>query len=129
MISRSCEAGGRPMATILIADDDATVLSLLTDFLDLEGHTVLTAHDGAEAFAIARREVPDLVLSDIMMPVVSGIELIGMLHGEPPTRGVAVILMSAVAPPDLTAVGAAAFVEKPFRIDALGRLIADHLSR
>lgn len=116
------------MATILVADDDATVVSLLCDFLGQEGHTVLAGRDGAEVLAIARRTVPDLVLSDIMMPVMDGIELIRMLRGEIATRAVLVILMSATEPPDLAALGAAAFIAKPFRIDALGRLIADHLT-
>jgi CheY-like chemotaxis protein len=116
------------MATILVAEDDATVLSLLRDFLEQEGHTVLAARDGSEALTIARRELPDLVLSDIMMPVMDGIEMIRMLRGDSPTREVAVILMSAVQPRNLAAVGAAGFIAKPFRIDVLGRLIADHLA-
>jgi CheY-like chemotaxis protein len=101
---------------------------LLCDFLGQEGHIVFAAQNGSEALAIARQTLPDLVLSDIMMPVMGGIELIRMLRGEVATHGVIVILMSAAQPPDLAAVGAAAFVAKPFRIDALGRLIADHLA-
>lgn len=88
------------MATLLVVEDDATVLSLLRDFLGQEGHTVLAARDGSEALTIARRELPDLILSDIMMPVMGGIEMIRMLRSEFPTREIAVILMSAVQPPD-----------------------------
>ena len=116
------------MATLLIVEDDATVLSLLRDFLGQEGHTVLTARDGSEALTVARRDLPDLILSDIMMPIMGGIEMIRMLRSEFPTREMAVILMSAVQPPNLAAVGAAGFIAKPFRIDVLGRLIADHLA-
>ncbi len=115
------------MATILVADDDAMVVSMLLDYLDQEGYAVLVARDGAEALAVSRRELPDLVLSDIKMPLMDGIELLRALRDGLPTRAVAVILMSATDPPDLSDVGAA-FIAKPFRLDTLSRLIADQLA-
>ncbi len=116
------------MATILVADDESPILALLRDLLEDEGHTVLAAHNGREALALARAEHPDLVLSDVMMPLMDGMQLAHMLRADAITRELVVILMSAAQPPDLAAVGAAAFLAKPFDIDTVNRLVARHLA-
>jgi CheY-like chemotaxis protein len=116
------------VATILVADDESPIVALLRDLLESEGHTVLAAHNGQEALALARGEHPDLVLSDVMMPLLDGVQLARMLREEPVTPGLVVILMSAAQPPDLQAVGAAAFLAKPFDLDAVNRLVARHLA-
>lgn len=116
------------MATILIADDESPIVALLRDLLEEEGHTVLAAHNGREALALARVEHPDLVLSDVMMPLMDGVQLARLLREEAITREVVVILMSAAPPPALAAVGAAAFLAKPFDLDEVNRLIARHVA-
>ncbi len=116
------------MATILVADDESPILALLRDLLEDEGHTVLAAHNGREALALARTAHPDLVLSDVMMPLIDGMQLARMLRADAVTRELVVILMSAAHPPDLEAVGAAAFLAKPFDLDAVNRLVARHLA-
>jgi CheY-like chemotaxis protein len=116
------------VATILVADDESPIVDLLRDLLAEEGHTVLAARDGREALALARRERPDLVLSDVMMPLMDGIQLARTLREEPATREVVVILMSAAAAPDLASVGAVAFLAKPFALDDVTRLVARHLA-
>ncbi len=115
------------MATILVADDEEPIVDLLRDLFAEEGHTVLAAHDGREALALARREHRALVLSDVMMPTVDGVQLARLLREDATTRGVVVILMSAAEAPDLAGVGAVAFLAKPFDLDAVQRLIARHL--
>ncbi len=116
------------MATILVADDEPVILALLRDALEGEGHTVLTAPNGKEAFALSRAGHLDLVLSDVMMPLIDGVQLTRMLRAESLTRGLVVILMSAAPPPDLQAVGATAFLAKPFDLDVVNRLIVRHLA-
>lgn len=116
------------MATILVVDDESPILELLRDVLEDEGHTVLAAHNGRVAFETARQARPDLVLSDVMMPVLDGVALSRMLRDEPATRGMVVILMSAAHPPDLGAAGAVAFLGKPFAIEQVNDLIAKLLS-
>jgi CheY-like chemotaxis protein len=117
------------MATILVVDDESPIVALLRDLLEDEGHTVLAAHNGREALALARVAHPDLVLSDVMMPLMDGVQLVRMLREEAITRKLVVILMSAAQPPDLQAVGAVAFLAKPFDLDAVNRLVAQHLAR
>lgn len=116
------------MATILVVDDEPPILALLRDLLEAEGHTVLAAHNGCDALALARAEHPDLVLSDVMMPIMDGVQLARMLRADAIMRELVVILMSAAHPPDLALVGAAAFLAKPFDLDEVNRLIARQLA-
>ncbi len=105
-------------ATILIADDEAFIVDLLATLLEDEGFTVLRAYDGAEALAIAERERPDLILSDVMMPRLSGIELVARLRTWEDGSSPPVILMSAVtAPPRLPP--RTIFIPKPFDLDTV----------
>lgn len=109
-------------ARILIAEDDATLLSLLACALEEDGYTVLRASDGAEALAIAERERPDLILSDVMMPRLSGVELAATLHAREDGRCPPILLMSAIRPrrfPERTA-----FLPKPFDLHILLRQVA-----
>jgi twitching motility two-component system response regulator PilH len=69
-------------ATILVVDDDVELLDAYRMVLEEEGHRVLTAHSGSDALALARRERPDVLVSDIVMPVMDGFELIGRLQAE-----------------------------------------------
>jgi DNA-binding response OmpR family regulator len=86
-----------PSATVLLVEDDPVILKLLEVNFDLEGYSVLLAHDGAEGIELARSERPDLIISDIMMPNVSGIELVQTLKADDATSGIPIILLSAKA--------------------------------
>ncbi|MHB8646258.1 MAG: response regulator [Thermomicrobiales bacterium] len=112
------------MATILVVDDEAPVVDLLTDMLEDDGHTVIAAYNGRVALEIVERDAPDLVISDVMMPFVDGIQLCKRLREEHDPRSLPVILMSAALPPDLSTCGANAFLGKPFDIDRFDALIA-----
>ena len=116
------------VATILVADDEPPIVDLLRDLLEEEGHTVLGAFNGREALVLARRERPDLVLSDVMMPLMDGVQLAARCGRSRSARGVVVILMSAAESPDLAAAGAVAFLAKPFDLDEVTRLVARHLA-
>src|SRR3954452_20452990 len=83
------------MATILVADDEPAIASLLADFLTFAGHTVHVAHTGRDALALAEERRPDVILSDVMMPYLDGIALCRALRRRPGTRRVPVLLMSA----------------------------------
>ena len=72
-----------PESTVLVVDDDPVILKLLEVNFEMEGFTVLLAHDGAEGIEVARREHPDIIVSDIMMPTTSGLELVSELKGDP----------------------------------------------
>jgi two-component system response regulator VicR len=109
--------------TILVADDDDTILGLVAYLLEDEGYRVLRASDGAEALACAQREAPDLVLTDIMMPRMTGVELLARLRAAP-ALAVPVILMSAVTRAPNPLPPRTAFLPKPFELAALLELVS-----
>src|SRR4029453_9585693 len=84
-------------ATVLVVDDDPVILKLLEVNFEMEGFTVLVARDGEEGIQVARDDQPDLVVSDIMMPKVSGLELVTALKADPTTSDIPIILLSAKA--------------------------------
>ena len=83
--------------TVLVIDDDPVILQLLQVNFEMEGFKVLTATDGGEGLEMARTKRPDVVISDVMMPKVDGLELATALKGDPATAGLPVILLSARA--------------------------------
>ena len=97
--------------SVLIVDDDRTIVSFLGEVLEEEGYTVRRAYDGLTALQEAEIAQPDLVLSDIAMPGLDGVTLAGHLRD----RGIPVVLLSAaVADPRIPDVP---FVPKPFNLD------------
>ena len=82
---------------VLICDDDPVILRLLEVNLELEGYDVLTANHGEEAFEIASRELPDLVILDIMMPRLDGYQTCQKLKAQSSTEQIPVVFLSAKA--------------------------------
>jgi CheY-like chemotaxis protein len=119
--------GAHNVATILVVDDEQPVVDLLTDMLEDEGHTVVPAFNGRVALEIVAHQQPDLVISDVMMPFVDGIQLCRRLREEHDAQCLPIILMSAALPPDLSSCGANAFLGKPFDIDRFEGLIAKYV--
>lgn len=119
-------------STILVVDDDPVILQLLQVSFEMDGFAVLTAADGAEGVAMARRERPDVVVSDVMMPRMSGLELLAELKNDPDTAGIPVLLLSAKAQNNDVSggldAGADDYVTKPFEpldlLDRVTRLLA-----
>jgi CheY-like chemotaxis protein/phosphoribosyl 1,2-cyclic phosphodiesterase len=107
--------------TILVADDDPTIVRLLTLTLEQDGFRVITASDGKRALDVARREHPALILLDWQMPGADGIEVTRTLRHEsdPALRDVPLVLITAQSGPENTAAGFAAgvtdYLTKPFR--------------
>jgi CheY-like chemotaxis protein len=115
------------MATILVVDDEEPVVDLLTDMLQEGGHTVVPAYNGRAALQLVNERRPDLVISDVMMPFVDGMQLSRTIREEYDAERLPIILMSAALPPDLEACGANAFLGKPFDIDRFDELIATYV--
>ena len=116
-----------PSPTVLLVEDDPVILRLLEVNFELEGFGVILAHDGAEGIDLAVSEQPDLVISDIMMPNVSGIELVAALKADERTAEIPIILLSAKAQSaDVKAgmeAGADDYVTKPFEpLDLVDRV-------
>ncbi len=102
------------MKTILVVDDDLAIREFLSDALAAEGYRVLAVGTGRRAFEIAKEERPDLVLADVMLPDLSGRELIRRIKGNEDISSTPVIVMSAALPSDAPGV---AFLPKPFDLD------------
>jgi CheY-like chemotaxis protein len=118
------------METVLVVDDEEGILSAITDLLELEGYHVLAAGNGREALERMVATRPDLVLTDWMMPVVDGLQLIEQMEATPGLRAIPVILMSAVdlsAPrrmrPELV------LIQKPFDANSLVKTVRQTLDR
>ncbi|MFP2963902.1 ATP-binding protein [Myxococcus sp. 1LA] len=102
------------MSLVLVADDEPAVLEVLSQVVEDLGHDVLRARDGEEALGLARDRRPQLVVTDHMMPRLSGVELCRRMKQEAQLKDVPVILLSAVLPQG--APEAFAFLHKPFEI-------------
>jgi DNA-binding response OmpR family regulator len=104
--------------TVLVVDDDPVILRLLEVNFEMEGFLVRMAGDGQEGLAAALAEQPDIVVSDVMMPRMTGLEMVASLKADGATAAIPVILLSAKAQAsDIRAgidAGADDYVTKPF---------------
>jgi two-component system, cell cycle response regulator DivK len=85
------------MARVLIVEDNPANMTLATFLLQSAGHTVLSAKDAETGLALARVEQPDLVLMDIQLPGMDGLEATALLKSDPSTRAIPVIALTALA--------------------------------
>ena len=111
------------MATILVADDERAIRVLLEMILSDEGYRVLLAVDGRQALERCERDHPDLVIADVMMPVLDGAGLCRQLKADVRTAHLPVVLMSAAADAVARAAGADAFLRKPFDVAEVEALV------
>src|SRR5919106_1853922 len=109
------------MSLVLVADDEPAVLEVLTEVVEDLGHQVVRAHDGREALHIAKQQHPQLVVTDHMMPRLSGVELCRAMRSDDDLRYVPVILLSAALPPEANE--ASAFLAKPFELEEFESLV------
>jgi CheY-like chemotaxis protein len=99
------------MPRILVVDDEPDQRILLRRIFEKAGHQVIDAVDGAAALRAVDESRPDLVVTDVMMPVMGGVELIGRLRGDPLTAGIPIMAASSDAP---LAGDADATISKPY---------------
>ena len=84
-------------ATILVVEDNELNMELITDVLNLAGYTVLSANDAERAFIITRESRPDLILMDIQLPQIDGLEATRMLKKDPATASIPVVAVTSHA--------------------------------
>jgi DNA-binding response OmpR family regulator len=116
-----------PAARVLVVDDDPVIQKLLKVNFEMEGYEVLSAADGAEGLVQAKSGSPDVIILDVMMPKMNGLEVLAALKADSDTDTIPVILLSAKAQAgDVQAGldrGANAYVTKPFDpLDLLERV-------
>src|SRR5688572_28194146 len=85
------------MSKILLVEDDSNLREIYGARLEAEGYQIISAGDGEEALAVAVRERPDLIISDIMMPKISGFDMLDILRSTAETKNVKVIVMTALS--------------------------------
>ena len=117
---------------ILVADDDPDILSIVSMSLESQGYAVHRAVNGREAVDLARQHHPDLILMDMMMPIVSGYEAVKELKADDDTRDIVIVGLSAKAmATDMeraSDVGIDGYITKPFRIAQVLSVVDTYLA-
>lgn len=116
---------------VLIVDDDANIRRMMMAALRREGYVFFEAANGSEALEIMRREHPQVVVLDLMMPIVSGWDVLKERASDPKLLSIPIIIVSANRGPELATAmdkGICAFLPKPFDIGALNALVRSCLT-
>ena len=108
--------------TVLIVEDNELNMKLFHDLLDSDGYEVIQTRDGLKALDLARAHKPDLILMDIQLPEVSGLEVTGWIKGDPDLKGIPVVAVTAFAMKGdeerIRAGGCEAYISKPITIQS-----------
>lgn len=112
---------------VLVVDDESFIINLLTNGLVEEGFEVVTASNGFEAILAVEEQQPDIVITDIMMPRLTGLDFLKALKNNPATAKVPVLLISAMDQANIVQqgleMGAVDYITKPFKIsEIVGKL-------
>ena len=109
------------MKTILLIDDDQQVRTMFSLALHKNGYNVIEAHSGIAGLAMARQHLPDLILSDINMPAMNGLEFVKKLQDVPGMKDVPVVMITTEASEshvvEALSYGAKGYIRKPFTPD------------
>ena len=119
-------------AKILVVDDEPSIVKLVTTTLESRGYTVFPAYDGFGAITEAKIHKPDLILLDIMMPHMDGLEARKRLLAEPATKDIPVVHLTAVGDFEKqlqarSSEGVTEYITKPFTPSDLAQYVADML--
>lgn len=118
MSTTGASSSGDGPATILVVDDEQHIVHVVSLKLRNAGYEVLTAGDGEEALELAEQELPDLVVTDLQMPYMSGLELCEKLYERAETREIPALMLTArgyaLASDDLGRTNIKAVLAKPF---------------
>lgn len=119
------------MARILVVDDEPHIRRLVSFSLQNRGHEILEAPDGPTGISMASEHQPDLILMDVMMPVMTGFEALEKLKANQATAGIPVVMLSAKSQvyeqEEGIGRGATKYVCKPFTPSVLGDVVAEVL--
>jgi two-component system cell cycle response regulator DivK len=119
------------VAKVLIIEDNATNMTLAIFLLQSVGHSVLSASDAEAGLALARAEQPNLILMDIQLPGMDGLEATALLKGNAETRAIPVIALTALAMKGdearIRAAGCDGYIAKPMRYTDFLKTVADQL--
>jgi CheY-like chemotaxis protein len=115
------------MARILVIDDEPAIADVLRMLLEFRGHEVFVANDGSRGFATAQRQAPDVIVLDLMMPVMDGFATLAALRSEERTATMPVVILSALGSAEVKQrchdMGVRAFLQKPYKPEDLLRAV------
>lgn len=114
------------MTRLLVVDDELAIVDALQDILSVEGYDVMTAYNGREGLQRMGESRPDLVLLDLMMPVMDGREMLQRMRADPKFHDIPVVVMSAGRISEEERRAASATLPKPFELDSLLETISRH---
>ncbi|BAY13646.1 response regulator [Calothrix sp. NIES-2098] len=115
--------------TILIVDDEAAMRELAKQYLSSEGYKIIEAKDGLEAIELVKKELPDLILLDVMMPRMNGFDTAAVLKNDPHTMHIPIIILSVVEDENRGyALGVDRFLNKPINSEELLKEVATLMS-
>ena len=121
------------MANVLVVEDNADNLKLATFLLQSAGHTVISASNAEAGLALARSDRPDIILMDIQLPGMDGLEATGLLKRDEQTRAIPVIALTALAMKGdeerIRAAGCDGYIGKPMRYKEFLAAVTAHLVR
>jgi CheY-like chemotaxis protein len=112
------------MSRILIVEDEDVMAAMLRDALEGEGHEVFEAYNGADGLKLLVQKRPDVILLDLMLPILSGSASLEAMAKEPTLDGIPVIAMTSAGLTAKERGRFAAFLPKPFKLDDLLRTLA-----
>lgn len=118
---------------ILLAEDSEANIEAITGYLEATGHRLIVARDGTEAFHLVREMRPDLILMDIQMPGMDGLEAIRQIRADVTLSHIPIIALTALAMPGdadrCLEAGADHYLSKPVRLRKLVEIIAEAIAR
>lgn len=121
------------MAKILVAEDERDIRELIAFTLTFAGHTIIQAANGEEAVELAQQVNPDLILTDVRMPKMTGYEVCKTLRGIPATANIPIVILSAKGQDDEIEAGkdagATDYILKPFATDKLMQRVGEILAK
>ena len=118
------------MTSVLVVDDDAGIRGVMRAILEHEDYAIYEAENGEVALAFCAAAHPDVVILDLMLPGMNGMEVLRRLKADPKTAGSKVVIITAMGPGargEAEASGADGFFEKPFSPIALIRVVEEAL--
>ena len=121
------------MARILVVEDNPANMTLATFILESAGHVVLSARDAESGVSVARAQLPDLVLMDVQLPGMDGLQATALLKGDDVTRSIPVVALTALAMKGdeerIRAAGCDGYIAKPMRYKELLATVEAQLAR
>lgn len=121
------------MARILVAEDERDIRELIAFTLSFAGHEIIQAANGEEALRLCKNDVPDLVMTDVRMPKMTGYEVCRAIKDDPATQHIPVVILSAKGQDEEIEQGKSAgaddYILKPFAPDELAQRIAAILTK